>query len=73
MCSEQLPDSQSLGVAGIVLRFVLFFPSPILVHLPDELVESLLAELTRLTCRFARAAAKQEEVRRGSNSGNRRR
>ncbi|XP_043189717.1 exportin-4-like [Amphibalanus amphitrite] len=59
---EQLPDSQCLGVAGIVLRFVLFFPTPILIHLPEELVGSLLQELTRVTCRFARAAARQEEL-----------
>ncbi|XP_037079811.1 exportin-4-like [Pollicipes pollicipes] len=59
---EQLPSTQSLGVAGIVLRFVLFFPTPILVHLPAELVDSLLLELTRATCRFARAAATQEEL-----------
>lgn len=61
-CSVDILDREALGISNIVRKSVLFFPPPLLVCMPAELLQSFLEQLTQLTCRFAEGAAQEESV-----------
>lgn len=61
-CSVDILDREALGISNVVRKAVLFFPPPLLVCMPAELLQSFLEQLTQLTCRFAEGAAQEESV-----------
>lgn len=61
-CSVDILDREALGISNIVRKAILFFPPPLLVCMPAELLQSFLEQLTQLTCRFAEGAAQEESV-----------
>jgi len=61
-CSVDILDREALGISNVVRKAILFFPPPLLVCMPAELLQSFLEQLTQLTCRFAEGAAQEESV-----------
>jgi len=61
-CSVDILDREALGISNIVRKAILFFPPPLLVCMPADLLQSFLEQLTQLTCRFAEGAAQEESV-----------
>jgi hypothetical protein len=61
-CSVDILDREALGISNVVRKAVLFFPPPLLVCMPADLLQSFLEQLTQLTCRFAEGAAQEESV-----------
>jgi hypothetical protein len=61
-CSVDILDREALGISNVVRKAVLFFPPPLLVCMPADLLQSFLEQLTQLTCKFAEGAAQEESV-----------
>jgi hypothetical protein len=61
-CSVDILDREALGISNVVRKAILFFPPPLLVCMPAELLQSFLEQLTQLTCRFSEGAAQEESV-----------
>ncbi|KRT80011.1 hypothetical protein AMK59_6438, partial [Oryctes borbonicus] len=57
--SVRIKNKESLGISNIVRKLQLFFSSN-LIKLPQNLQESYLDDITRLTCSFAQGASLEE-------------
>ncbi|XP_069695986.1 exportin-4-like isoform X2 [Periplaneta americana] len=60
--SVDILDREALGISNVVRKLILFFPPPLLVGMPADLLQSFLEQLTQLTCRFAEGAAQEESL-----------
>ena len=60
--STQLQDYEALGVASIINNLTIHFSS-VFMSLPKELCSSFVDIMTKLTCNFCQAAAREEAVR----------
>ena len=56
----ELSAQESLGVSSIFRKLVLFFPPDTLSAVPGDLLEALFINCTRLTCKFAEYAEREE-------------
>jgi hypothetical protein len=61
-CSVDILDRQALGISNIIRKLIQFFPPPLLVNMPTDLLQSFFEQLTQLTCRFSEGAAQEELV-----------
>jgi hypothetical protein len=61
-CSVDIMDREALGISNVVRKLILFFPPPLLVGMPVDILQSFLEQLTQLTCRFSEGAAQEESV-----------
>lgn len=61
-CSVDILDRQALGISNIIRKLILFFPPPLLITMPSDLLQSFFEQLTQLTCRFSEGAAQEELV-----------
>jgi hypothetical protein len=61
-CSVDIMDREALGISNVVRKLILFFPPPLLVGMPMDILQSFLEQLTQLTCRFSEGAAQEESV-----------
>ncbi|XP_021933085.1 exportin-4-like, partial [Zootermopsis nevadensis] len=58
--SVDILDRQALGISNIIRKLILFFPPPLLITMPSDLLQSFFEQLTQLTCRFSEGAAQEE-------------
>lgn len=59
-------EYEALNLSNIISRFGLFFPPTIMSTLPAEVLQTYVAQLTRLTCVFTENAAKEEALHKDS-------
>lgn len=60
MAGVELSAQESLGVSSIFRKLVLFFPPDTLSSVSGELLDALFIHCTRLTCKFAELAEREE-------------
>lgn len=60
--SIELQDRECLGLSNIIRKLVIFFPPCILTQLPENIINSFMEHVTKLTCRFAEGAAHEESL-----------
>lgn len=55
-------DREALGISNVFRKLVMFFPPTYLMQLPENMTKSFLESITRVTCRFAEGACKEEAI-----------
>lgn len=57
----EIIDQEALGIANIFKKLITFFRTP-MSNLPEDMRNSFMEQMTRLTCLFAEGASQEESV-----------
>lgn len=55
-------DREALGISNVVRKLVMFFSSNYLMQLPENMMQTFLESIARVTCRFCESASKEEAI-----------